>query len=196
MIGPLLLIRCASALFRLIQFLFSQFLLYGSIPQEWKVLLITPVHKSGDKSSAKNYRPISLLCSLCKILERFVFDHIMSFVAPAISVSQFGFVKGRSTQQQLITMLHGIADNLDNWLASDIAYLDLKKAFDTVSHDILLSKLRSLGINGQIFNWLLNYLTNCTQQVTINGSLSSPLGSYLVYPRQHYRSFYVFTIFQ
>uniref|UniRef100_A0A1X7TGJ2 Reverse transcriptase domain-containing protein n=1 Tax=Amphimedon queenslandica TaxID=400682 RepID=A0A1X7TGJ2_AMPQE len=84
-IGPVILKHCASALFLPLHNLFHQSLIHGVLPQEWKVHLITPVYKSGEKSDVKNYRPILLLCFVSKVLERLVFDHITTFAAPLIT---------------------------------------------------------------------------------------------------------------
>uniref|UniRef100_A0A1X7U1G9 Reverse transcriptase domain-containing protein n=1 Tax=Amphimedon queenslandica TaxID=400682 RepID=A0A1X7U1G9_AMPQE len=174
-VSPHILKNCAIALHIPIHHLFAQSLLYGKLPWEWKIHLITPVFKSGDRSSVKNYRPISLLCSLSKVLERLVFDQMILFLSPSISISQFGFLKGKSTQQQLLLMVNLISNNLDKNMATDIAYLDLQKAFDTVPHELLLNKLQSLGISGLLFTWLSDYLFNRTQVVSVNGALSTSL---------------------
>uniref|UniRef100_A0A1X7VW29 Reverse transcriptase domain-containing protein n=1 Tax=Amphimedon queenslandica TaxID=400682 RepID=A0A1X7VW29_AMPQE len=111
-IGPVILKHCASAIF-LPHHLFCQSLMHGVLPQEWKVHLITPSSESGERSDVKNCRPITLLCSVSKVLERLVFDHITTFIVPLITTSQFGFVKGKSSQQQLLVMVHQITPNLE-----------------------------------------------------------------------------------
>ena len=135
----------------------------------------TPIFKSGDKSSVKNYRPISLLCTISKVLERLVFICVADHVADYISNCQFGFTKGRSSQQQLLIMLDTIYTNFENKIYSDVAYLDLKKAFDSVDHNILLSKLQSMGITGQLLAWLEAYSADRQQLVSIHGEFSGLL---------------------
>ena len=132
----------------------------------------TPIFKSGDKSSVKNYRPISLLCTISKVLERLVFICVADHVADYISNCQFGFTKGRSSQQQLLIMLDTIYTNFENKI---YAYLDLKKAFDSVDHNILLSKLQSMGITGQLLACLEAYLADRQQLVSIHGEFSGLL---------------------
>ena len=144
----------------------------GSLPSEWRIHLITPIFKSGDKSSIRNYRPISLLCSVSKVLERIIFSRVSDFVADSISTSQFGFMRGRSSQQQLLVMLNEIFSNKNCKTCSDIVYLDISKAFDSVSRDILLLKLQLMGISGTILNWFKAYLDNRRQLVSVNGSFS------------------------
>ena len=103
-------------------------------------LCVTPIFKSGNKVSVKNYRPISLLCIISKVFERIVFnkiyDHIASFI---ICSEQYGFLRKRSTIQQLLVHLHSLIDSVSSGHQSDVVYLDIKKAFDSVSHSILLS---------------------------------------------------------
>ena len=134
-IGPMVLKSCAEALCSPIHHLFCVSLSTGKLPAEWRTHLITPIFKSGDKSSVKNYRPISLLCTISKVLERLVFICVADHVADYISNCQFGFTKGRSSQQQLLIMLDIIYTNFENKIYSDVAYLDLKKAFDSVDHN-------------------------------------------------------------
>ena len=128
-----------------------------------------------DRSLAKNYRPISLLCSISKVLERLVFNHVANHVAGYIADCQFGFMKERSSQQQLLIMLDKILTDLENKICSDVVYLDFRKAFDSVDHNILLSKLQSMGIVGQLLNWVVAYLDNRRQLVTVHGHYSDIL---------------------
>ena len=93
-------------------------------------------------------------------------------MADHISVSQFGFLKGRSAQQQLLIMLNEIHANIRGKLCSDIVYLDFRKAFDSVSHGILLSKLQLMDITGQLLNWFMAYLDSRLQLVSVNGQQS------------------------
>ena len=95
-INPKILKYCAPALFLPIHHLFSLTLVYQLLPQDWKTHIITPVHKSGNKSAVNNYQPISLLCVISKVLERILFNKISNFIVEAISPNQFGFLRGRS----------------------------------------------------------------------------------------------------
>ena len=99
-ISPKVLKFCASALFEPVTYLFQLCLDVGQIPADWKLHVITPLFKSGDRSSISNYRPISLLCIISKVLEKLVFDHIIDFLSTnIINHSQFGFLRGKSTVQ-------------------------------------------------------------------------------------------------
>ena len=100
------LVLMADALFVPIHHLFTVSLSNGLTHSEWCTHLITLIFKSGDKSLISNYRPISLLCSVSKVLERIVFSSVYNFIADSIFTSQFGFMRGRSSQQQLLIMLN------------------------------------------------------------------------------------------
>ncbi len=156
-IGPKILRSCASALYVVIHHLFTMSLWYYKIPFEWKVHCIVPIYKSGDKSSVTNYRPISLLCCISKVLERLMYDKIFPFVGRMISTAQFGFLKNHSCLQQLLTFLDNVINSLTCNEQIDTVYLDFRKAFDKVPHTELLHKLKSIGISGSLLKWF-NYL--------------------------------------
>ena len=143
-----------------------------SIPRDWKQHTIIPVYKSGDKSTLKNYRPISLLCSISKLLENLIYNKIIEFMRKSISCHQFGFQKHKSTLQQLLLYFNDLCISKS---PIDTIYLDFTKAFDSVSHNELLLKLWSIGINGNLWQWFTCYLNNRIQCVSVNNCLSTPL---------------------
>ena len=110
-------------------------------PQEWKTHKICPIPKKGDLSNVQNYRPISLLCTMSKVFERAVYDQIISFIRPKIANCQFGFMQKRSCLTALLSSYNHIVNSIDNNKATDVIYLDLQKAFDSVPHQELLFKL-------------------------------------------------------
>ena len=112
----------------------------GTIPTQWSIHVISPILKSGDRSSVRNYRPISLLCTVSKVLERIVHEKIIDFLSPAISSHQFGFLRNRSVLQQLLIFLHNILSSFSTKSQVDVIYLDIRKAFDSIPHDKLLLK--------------------------------------------------------
>ena len=120
---------------------FSLCLSKSYLPAEWHCHCITPIFKSADRSAVSNNRPISLLCSISKVLERLVFNKVYDFVEKSISISQFGFTRNRSFLQQLLLYCNFIVSAYDNHEQVDSLYLDIRKAFDTVPHAKLLSKL-------------------------------------------------------
>ena len=174
-LGPRILKECAHILFQPLHHLFCLSLSSHSIPEEWRIHQITPIHKSGDRSLVSNYRPISLLCSISKVLERIIYNHVLGFISCSISPSQFGFLRNRSTAQQLLTFLNCVHESLLAKTQSDVIYLDFRKAFDSVSHNELLFKLWCLGIRGNLWCWFKAYLSDRMQCVAINGHTSGLL---------------------
>ena len=172
-IGPKILRYRASSLLIPIRHLFTSSIITGYIPNQWCIHCIIPIYKSGDKSSVNNYRPISLLCILSKVLGRIIYNCIMSFLSNNFTIHQFGFLPGRSALQQLILFTEKLFNGKCNNTAVDVIYMDFKKAFDSVSHNALLCKLRSLGITGALHNWLTTYLKTRTQCVSIGSKCSN-----------------------
>ena len=93
---------------------------------------ITPIFKSSEKTSVCNYRPISLLSSVSKVLERLIYNEVIGFLYLFFSCSQFGFLAGRSTLQQLLIFLSDLHNNIDNRLQTDVVYFDFRMSLDTV----------------------------------------------------------------
>ena len=139
-IGPKILKNCSESLFQPLCHLFNLSLSSSIIPIEWKIHRIIPIFKSGDRSSISNYRPISLLCNVSKVLEHIIFNKIINHITTMISPDQFGFLQHRSTTQQLILFLSDIHNAMSNGHQTDVIYLDFKKAFDSVPHTNLLIK--------------------------------------------------------
>ena len=155
--------------------LFNRSLKEGKVPSAWKLAEVVPIFKKGNKTSANNYRPVSLTCIVCKIFESFVktelFNHIIK--NDLLSNNQFGFCPGRSCSTQLLVTLQDWLINLDNKTPVDCIYMDFKKAFDSVPHQRLLVKLKGYGIDGNVLNWIEDFLTDRSQYVSINGFKSS-----------------------
>ena len=124
-----------------------------------------------------NYRPISLLCIISKVLERFVFDHLNKFLNENIVLSPHHAVRfsPKTVTHQLLLFLSNVHESLNHYSSCDVIYLDFKKAFDTVPHNELLLKLWKTGITGNTWSWLKEYLTGRRQNVNINGCFSSAL---------------------
>ena len=172
LIAPRILKSCACTLSLPLLHLFTTSLNTSSIPYEWKIHKIIPVYKSKDKTSVTNYRPISLLCNVSKVFERLIYDKVISTVANLITPHQFGFQKGHSTLQQLLLFFHQLITSNDE---IDVIYVDFRKAFDSVPHNELLVKLWNMGITGTLWKWFESYLSNRSQCVSINNSLSDCL---------------------
>lgn len=155
--------------------LFEQSLSVGVLPGDWKVGKVVPVHKTGDKHIPLNYRPISLTSISCKILEHIIFSHLVNFLESNnfFSPAQHGFRKSFSCETQLLTFTHDLHRILDRSSKADCIFLDFSKAFDKVSHRLLLHKLSKLNIDANILSWIHAFLTNRSQFVFVNDTSSS-----------------------
>ena len=145
-----------------------------NIPNTWKLANVTPLHKKGPKQQVTNYRPISLTSIICKSMEKFVKDSLMNHMESnqLFTNGQHGHRKGRSCITQLIEVMEDWTEHLDNHNSVDAIYLDFQKAFDTVPHHRLITKLKGYGISGNILEWIKNFLSERKQKVVLNGSNS------------------------
>ena len=172
-IPPRILQECALEIAPSICELFNRSLHTGNVPSEWKSANVTPVHKKDLKEPAEHYRPISLLPIVGKVLERCVCNRLYDHVKHLITKSQHGFLRRKSCVTRLLSVLHIIGQFLDKNIQTDVIYLDFAKAFDSVDHQILLHKLASYGVTGQLYNWFVDYLSGRRQRVVVNGVTSS-----------------------
>ena len=155
--------------------LFNLSLSLAVFPDRWKLADLTPIFKKDDFTLVNNYRPISLLCTLSKVLERCVVDHCHGHIVPQLYHMQHGFLKGRSTITQLLAVYQEIVEALAKGKETDVIYLDFSKAFDKVSHHFLIGKLSRLGIAGNLLIWFKSYLSDRYQRVTLQGCYSDRL---------------------
>lgn len=142
--------------------LFNTSWLSGSVPLSWKKGLVVPIQKPGKpKGQITSYRPITLLPSIGKLMERLVSERLDYIVEKRrlLSDSQCGFRRGLSTMDVLLRIQHNIKQNMNKGKYYIVVYLDLKGAFDRVWHQGLLYKLAKLGIKGNLFRWLFSYLS-------------------------------------
>lgn len=146
----------------------------GVVPKALKKSIISPIHKGGDGGNVSNYRPISLLPTLSKILEKIVNKRLRQYLESKslLSNNQFGFRAQISTEHAVKAMTEQIILQLDKSRKTIGVFLDLAKAFDTVSIPILLAKLEAIGIRGIPLQWFKSYLTERSQMVKINESTS------------------------
>ena len=147
----------------------------GKLPLDWTSANIVPIHKKGDKQLTANYRPISLTSIVVKIMERIIHRQLVCALEEhnLLSDCQFGFRHKRSTVSLLLQAVHDWAGSLDRRNSTHCLFLDLAKAFDSVSHPCLLLKLEALGITDNILSWLKEFLTVRRQRVVVNGQFSS-----------------------
>ena len=127
-----------------------------------------------DSSDCNNYRPISLTCTCCKILESIISNELMQYLLDhkLITQQQHGFLKRHSTSTNLLETTHDWTMNISNHLSTSAAYIDFKSAFDRISHSKLLYKLSCYGIKGNLYHLIVSFLSSRTQSVKINTSLS------------------------
>ena len=134
-----------------------------------KTAKIIPIHKAGDSHQFTNYRPISLLSQFSKILEKLFVTRLDSFFDKhqLISNNQYGFRSGRSTSMAVMEVVEAISKGVDNKEYAVGVFIDLKKAFDTIDHGILLEKMERYGVRGVANDWLKSYLYKRQQYVEI-----------------------------
>jgi len=149
----------------------------GIVPRNMKIAKVIPIHKSGDSTSMNQYRPISLLPAFSKLIEKLMYKQIMSFIEQhkILNKHQYGFRKKHTTIHPILQLLNHISEssNLTNPKLTMSIFIDLKKAFDSVSHTKLLYKLHKYGIRGIPNDWIKSYLSDRKQYVVFGETVSS-----------------------
>ena len=146
---------------QLIADLINESIKSGRVPEELKISIVKPIYKKGDHLLYSNYRQIHLLSIIEKIFEIAVAKHFKNYIDEfkIINVMQFGFQKGKSTSDLLVSFSEHINANLNDNLHTIALFADFTKAFDTINHNILLEVLQNIGIRGPLLNWFKNYLS-------------------------------------
>ena len=176
-ISAKLLRECPDVLAESLTHLFNQSIMTGIFPDEWKSARVTPLYKnSGKRSDPTNYRPISIIPVVAKVFERIIYDQLYHYLTKNnfLSCHQSGFRSLHSTLTALIEATDSWAMDIDRGLVNAVVFLDLKKTFDTVDHDILLRKLHYYGICWTSHKWFASYLDNRTQICHLNSCKSTP----------------------
>ena len=165
----------ANSLCKPLCIIFKISLNLNCLPDQWKKAKISTILKKGNKKVASNYRPVSLTSIVCKIMETIIRDCIVEHMKrnKLFSDKQYGFISGRSTTLQLLTVLDMWTEALDRGFSIDVIYMDFQKAFDVVPHRRLLGKIKSYGISDEITAWVSSFLLGRSQRVCINGYESS-----------------------
>ena len=171
---PGLLKDCASEIASPLCFIINLSLQHAEIPSDWRHALISPIFKSRSVSNPNNYRPISILLTLSKILERCVHQQLMEYleVNNLLSRCQYGYRRMRSTDLAATLLLDSFRKEVDKGNLAGVVFMDLSKAFDTIAHSTLLGKLTTYGINNKELDWFTSYLFNRTQQVVLDNVTS------------------------
>ena len=175
LLNPRLLKEAANTLKYPLYKLFNKSLQLAQFPNVWKLANVIPVFKNkGEKDCLSNYRPISLLSIIGKVMEKCIFKYIYNFLITycLITIFQSGFRPGDSTVNQLLCIINDFAKAIDEGKEIRIIFCDISKAFDRVWHKGLLHKLKQIGIDGQLLCWFESYLSERHQQVVISGATS------------------------
>ena len=159
-----------------LQYIFQRSLDDGEIPNIWRKAIVTPLYKGKGKfCDVKNYRPISQTSNVCKAMEKVIKCQMLEFLnaTGAISNLQHGFMKNRSTLSQLLDCINIWTKSINAGEPIDVIYLDVAKAFDSVSHEKLLRKLDYYGIRAKWHCWIKSFLSQRTQKVKVENDLSN-----------------------
>ena len=151
--------------------------LIGKFPKRCKMANITPIFKKGNRLDSSNYRPISLLPNISKILEKAMYSRLSKFLDKfdCLYKKQFGFRNAHSTNHALISITEEIRKALHNNEFSCGVFLDFQKAFDTANHKMLMNKLHHYGVRGTALSWFESYLTNRIHQTIFNDTVSDKI---------------------
>ena len=165
--------NCSETLAYPLSILFNLSYNTGYIPQEWKLANAVPVHKKDDKNKVTNYRPISLTSLVMKVFERILYDELLIRTIDKIDTRQHGFLRNRSCNSNLLLFTESIARSLHEKIGTDVIYFDFAKAFDTVSHDLILNKLKTqYSIDGTLLKFFTEYWRNRKQRVILDNVIS------------------------
>nr|VZI49528.1 unnamed protein product [Spirometra erinaceieuropaei] len=164
-----LLFELAQQLAKPLSFLCQKSFDAGILPTDWKTAHITPLYKSGSRALATNYRPVSLTSICCKVMEKTIKKELMAYLEThnLLSNAQYGFRRGRSCVTNLLYTMQSWTRALDAKHTVHVAYIDFRKAFDSVPHQSLLRKLRIMGIGGKLLKWIENFLVGRSQIVCV-----------------------------
>uniref|UniRef100_A0A8C3D114 Reverse transcriptase domain-containing protein n=1 Tax=Cairina moschata TaxID=8855 RepID=A0A8C3D114_CAIMO len=173
-IHPRILRELAEELAKLLSIIYQQSWLSGDFPVDWRLANVMPIYKKGQRADPGNYRPVSLTSVQGKLMEQIILSVITQHLQDnqVIGPSQHGFMKGRSCLMNLISY-EKVTCLVDEGKSVDVVYFDFSKAFDAVSHNILLKKLSAHGLDSRTLRWVKNCLDSWAQRVVVNGVKSS-----------------------
>ena len=173
-ISPTILRELRDQISCILQIIFTKSLETGKQPSCWLDANISTIYKKGDRSLPNNYRPISLTCVLCKVMEHIITSQLVKHFNNhnILYELQHGFREKRSCETQLIMLIHELLQNMQKGKQTDLILLDFSKALDKVSHEKLIHKLHNYGVKGNTLSWIKSFLNNRTQTVVIDGKQS------------------------
>jgi hypothetical protein len=176
-IPPILLKNIAPSIAAPLASMFELFFQHSFLPKIWRESIVKPIFKNKDSSSVTNYRPISLTCTCCKVMESVIHVQLMSYLCEhnLISKAQHGFLSKRSTGTNLLSCFQDWQLSVKDNKLVDAIYLDFRKAFDSLVHSKILVKLSSYGIGFELLSWIQSFLTGRSQRVIVDNALSKPI---------------------
>ena len=203
-LSPYIIKRLPFDMCKALVHIFNLSLKQGEFISKFKIGKVIPIYKKGSKKLMENYRPVCLLPSISKLLEKIMYIRINDFLNKHnfFYKNQFGFRKSSSTEIAAIYLINKITSSLNSKMSAAAVFLDMSKAFDCIDHSILLYKLQHYGIRGTAIEWLESYFQNREISVTFANEMSSdknfvrcgaPQGSilapllYLIYVNDMYR---------
>ena len=173
-IGPRLLKIAAPYIAESITYICNQSIKNSQFPEKWKEAKVTPLHKGGPKEDINNYRPISILPVISKLLEKHIHDSLIAFLTryQLLHKNQSGFRPNHSCETALIGMVCKWLDSINRGSLIGSVMIDFKKAFDLVDHSILLKKLKHYKLSDNTLSWFASYLSSRKQKVSLNNITS------------------------
>ena len=177
--SPIKLIKISAHLLApILSRLFNLCFTEGKFPDALKIAEILPIYKSGTKTSLTNYRPISLLSPFSKLLEKCIYTRLHKYFEKnhILYSCQFGFRNNMSTENAVVQIIEQLSKNIDKKEDTCSIFVDLRKAFDTVDHGILISKLEKYGVRGSPLKLITSFVTNRKQYTLVNGFKSMEKG--------------------
>ena len=165
---------CAEPLAGPLSFVFKQSLILSEVPTDWKIANVSPIHKKGSRTIVSNYRPVSLTSVPCKVLESLIKDYIVKHLEKnkLITDKQHGFMAHKSCVTNLLETMDFLTNCMSQRQPADVIYLDFEKAFDKVSHELLLVKLAAYGLPDLLIKWIRCFLSDRKQRVVIGEVVS------------------------
>ena len=170
--------ECSDEVVEPLTLIFNKSIKECKVPNDWKTANVTPLFKKGSKKDPGNYRPVSLTSIPGKMLESIMKKQMVKYIEnnSLLKNTQHGFLSGRSCLTNLLEYLEYVTCKIDEKKPVDVIYLDFSKAFDKVPHARLLMKLKNMGFETSITNWIKEWLSERTQRVVLNGSYSDWAG--------------------
>ena len=173
-IRPLILKELWDTIAPILQVIFTRSFKTGKLPSDWKKANVVPVFKKGSKQLPVNYRPVSLTCICCKLMEHIIVSQISRHLDDnnILNKNQHGFRRGLSCETQLVEFVHELHQGTIKGGQVNAIVMDFSKAFDKVAHNRLMHKLDKYGIQGNTAAWIKDFLSERTQQVVVDGEFS------------------------